>query len=763
MPTSLWLSAAALLAFFVGGLWAAFREEQARLRELEHRWRRLLHRGAFRAATPVPSAPPAAATAATPPPGDEAVASSLLRPEPPRLPPPSAPQAAESPSGQTRVPLLRDEGWLAPGETRSVHGHTLDGWVYVGEHYPAANGVGREPAMIVPSLPVAPAGLGRTSQRLQSYEQLDPASRGEWLQWLARGRQGAVSYRLILLFLAGLERRLVGSPVGAVPPAEAAQLLREIAALHDQYPGGRTVRTAAQRLYELGRALYQQQGALPELAPAWAAHLAVAQRLAERVPLPTETLVRYALAAGLGASCAEKVPSEFTALLRLRYQRAWPEGLSLAPQPGSSLADYTPLNPGLHAVPDWWACRYARFAVDELQAHLSPLLHATESDLSGYARAVNRSKDSEQLALLSLLPLELLAEHPWQADLAAWAAGLTTEWQCLTLKELLSHALPRLPRQTVVERSCQGLAMLLEAGGLGMVPDPRLDQGHCLEHHRVLVFRLLPHDPAAESPPFAVGWSLLTLAVAVRIEPIAPPEAEQRALRLAAGLKWGPALTQRLRMSARWLGEVRIATPRTQPALDHSDGETRARYAELLCDAVLRKRAATQEQLVLLERAFKALGLNREQLFDHLQGQPLHGQASSTDLDATRLARRQQETEAVTTVLSAVFEAATPSPATGLASPAPAPAGPGMNGLGLDATLQRFVIALLARPRWTPAELAALAKPNRLMVEGALERINAAAERHWGEPLIEGDNEFYINLRLSKELLHEHEHTPAGP
>jgi TerB-C domain len=67
---------------------------------------------------------------------------------------------------------------------------------------------------------------------------------------------------------------------------------------------------------------------------------------------------------------------------------------------------------------------------------------------------------------------------------------------------------------------------------------------------------------------------------------------------------------------------------------------------------------------------------------------------------------------------------------------------------GLDFKHQQFLAELLQKPSWTRAELKATAAKVRIMLDGALERINEGAFDLIGEPLTEGDDPVYVQQNI---------------
>jgi hypothetical protein len=67
---------------------------------------------------------------------------------------------------------------------------------------------------------------------------------------------------------------------------------------------------------------------------------------------------------------------------------------------------------------------------------------------------------------------------------------------------------------------------------------------------------------------------------------------------------------------------------------------------------------------------------------------------------------------------------------------------------GLDAIHSSFFSLLITKAVWTKSDLISAAAERRIMLDGALERINDAALDFAGEVLIEGDDPIYVQQNI---------------
>jgi len=116
----------------------------------------------------------------------------------------------------------RDARWLRQGEAISIAGYQITGgMLYVGEALDSVAGYSPEPALIVPSQPVARAHPDRQGQGMSywpSYSGIEPRCRAAYLEWLATGRRDPDAYiGYVFLFFYGLERRALHETSEARP------------------------------------------------------------------------------------------------------------------------------------------------------------------------------------------------------------------------------------------------------------------------------------------------------------------------------------------------------------------------------------------------------------------------------------------------------------------------------------------------------------------------------------------------------------------
>jgi hypothetical protein len=180
----------------------------------------------------------------------------------------------------------------------------------------------------------------------------------------------------------------------------------------------------------------------------------------------------------------------------------------------------------------------------------------------------------------------------------------------------------------------------------------------------------------------------------------------------------------------------------------------------------------TPDEVKFLERVYKMLGIEAQQVYSDLHVQAAAGasaavsgmgiavapaESSGFSLDAERIAQLQKETEAVSALLADVFAEEVPSETDAAvdegadgAAEVSLPADSGV--LGLDHDHSAFLRRLIGRHVWPREELADMAADMELMLDGALEHINEIILDSFEEPLAEGDDPIEINQALLEKL-----------
>jgi tellurite resistance protein len=663
--------------------------------------------------------------------------------------------------------------------------------IYVGESLPGPRGYGTDSCLLNPSLPVADSAAPGDDLRLgywPDYASLTPSGRRAYINWLAGGRSDPkADTGLVVLFLYGLERRLFLDREMPEAAMLAVEVERLVGIYGDRIPFGFLARN-----FLTGASLLVGGGPLRiEPCPP-------AEMMADELPLSTQLHLGAVLAEGrpLGADDAllwilgapatrlrtpgQRCFAELRQLFGARFGELHPKGLTVREPKRRISASYRSAGnsfsvaiPGAHEnLPDI-------SAISAPLAGLRDLLEACQSELDPYSRLLGRRPVARgTLEAAMLLPASLRAAATAKAAQSA-RQGVLPLLGGATVATVAPRALfeavgvtldadARRPPASALSELQQRLDIL----DLGIEPDRRYGGDTTSLDAKVVLFEA---DGGAPVNPDRPGYLQAKAAIEVAMLAAATdgdvtgPEFDAviSDVRSMPGLS--PAEAIRLKAFA-WTLRDRAKAGGALRRAASLPPEARKAIARAAVAAVLADGQASRIEVAFLERLHKTLGLPPEAVHSALhQGvardpaaaRPVSapGQAGGVvgkpaiALDTARLARIQQETAQVSSLLSGIFADDAEPPA----EDAPPPAAPATQRParfeGLDGQHGTLLEAVLAGAPMPMPDFEAQAREMRLFVEGAIETINDWAFDRYGEPILEAEgNTVTIADHLRAEL-----------
>lgn len=312
---------------------------------------------------------------------------------------------------------------------------------------------------------------------------------------------------------------------------------------------------------------------------------------------------------------------------------------------------------------------------------------------------------------------------------------------------------------------CVALARALEALQIGVEPDildgsklPRSDD-------KVVLFSMPPGEPVARSTP-AYRAAALTLQLASAVAnadgDFCDAELSYLQTQVETWTHLTPGQTCRLLAHLRLLHVAPIALSSLRTKIDLLDAASKESIAAFVAKVAQVDGAVSPDELKLLEKVYKSLGIETTKVFSNVHAAASSSQSQSQAvavagaaatgfrLDANRIAALQKDTEAVTALLSDIFQEETPTPEVREADTALESRAEGL--LGLDEQHSALARLLLTRMEWGREELDDVAADLDLMVDGALETLNDAAFDKHEIPFVEGDDPVVVNSELLEKL-----------
>lgn len=710
----------------------------------------------------------------------------IARPKP--LPPmsaapPPAPRQQQSPLQRPKAAAKRQPvRWIPEGESVDIAGFTVSGGLlYVGD---PGDPWSAPKCVIDPGANVArsdPDTAGQLMTYWPSYSRMDPRSRLAYLQWLAGGRDDPnANIGYVFLYFYGLERRLVlDEAVG-----EGTAIAREVRRLREIYGHNNSFKTYSADFLDaldmVTNPVIEDDPPPPSPDPSYGLPVrllvSLGHMVSEGKPLGADWMLAWMLAhpeTRLRTS-ARRAFDEFCALFRLRFAEKYPGGLKVS-QPKSKIGklpyrvasgDFTANISGDFS--DWPSVLNLTKPVNQARA----IAERCMEELDPYSRFLGRSPDAkDSLQAKLLLPPELLAT-------AGGGVAEVLDWLRSTAEPIeMERLLARLGIAAdgkIGKVQARAAAEALEGLGYGLEPDVRLGGRTPKLGERVVLFRLPDGVRVQPQPGSGYQAASLTLglcAVIAHADNVVTPEEERHLLTLVEGSLHLPPLERlRLEAHARWLMAAPPSLSQFQSRVAGLPEDKRHDLARYVVAVAVVDGHVGVEEVRLLERVYKLLGLEAAQLFSDIHsfeaigdepvvvrpaaqasaGKPIprplaeeEALAPTVALDMARIDRIRADTAKVSSLLSEIFVDDTAS-----SPPEPEPVDQPSTFDGLDRRHEALLSELTSRGEWERAEFELLCRSMDLLPGGALESLNEWAFERFDEAIAEDGDPIVINCSL---------------
>ncbi len=713
-------------------------------------------------------------------------------PADPVTPSPSNPEIDHAEMPQDSQTQGSPPYWVPKGITIDVHGLRIDGGLfYCGSGLTEASGFGIEAALVDPQLPLT--FLVQTYPSAESflrYSDLAPSARGNYLQWLAGGRQDPrAEIWMVLLYFFGLERRAF-SEDGTAIADDIVDLVAEAHRLLTIYGGDEGFRRQALHFIDLNCPIPEEapwQSPPPDVLPdgpypAVALRRGLGTMAVAQQPIPSDWALAWVYSSDefLPRTPATRCPEEFWQLFRLKYRREFGEGVIVKPNRITIRSKYHPASPSL---PDeirlGWTHLPDITVLKQPVTQLVALANEAQDELDAYSRLVSRRPDQAgTLAAVSLLPSQLIRaldsgvllpirqmiEPPLESG----------EFATISYNDL-RLAWPQLPAKPNRGDSVK-ILRCLERIGYSLEPDIRFG-GHPLDPQRPMVVFRHQEGPPAPSPEYTKATVFAYLgAILAHVGGDVSPAEEAHLLRHAAReLSLAePSETRRLQAYLKWLLLAPPDLSGMKKRLAALPLRSRAELGKFLASLANVDGIVTPDEVAWLGKMYRRLGIDPQSTFADLHlaasrpaakpsakpatepvGMPVAGEDNAAGfripppptreptfaLDLPKVRRMQAETDQVSALLRGIFAEDEPAPASGTATVE-----------GLDALHSQFLALLVTQSEWSRESMATVAARLGLLPDGAVDTINEMAIRRVGDLLLEGDDPITINGSVKEEL-----------
>lgn len=684
------------------------------------------------------------------------------------------------------VGVKQNTRWIPAGEAISVAGVSIPGgMIYVGTSLMSSY-YDVDPALINPNLKVAVADVDISlglAEYWPSYSSISPDARKGYLQWHSSERkapQANIGY--VFLFFYGLERRaLRDAQTDPMAKADIPAIVAEVQRLLEIYGGNNSFRNYASQFLSYLVSTEGCERSYLRPPPVIANYsfdlplplrVGLGQLAVDTKPVPANWALAWALTDPniLRRTATTRCSDLFANMFRQKYTEVYGEGFVLKVNRTKLKVSYRPASAGLRAMdftrtlgdlPDV-------SAVKAPVAKLQELVNECAEALDSYSRYIGRHPDKAQaLEGLLQLPAELWPA-PVRAELDDLKARVGDGLILMSFGELSGRlkSAGNLTRDKVL-----GLALALERLHLGLEPDILAGAKTPKAEDKIALFATYPEDGAVRAGP-SYSAAAVTLDLAC-VAALADGETSAHELlhitkQVDSWTHLSEAHRKRLKAHLR-LGVDQPATLASlKKKLEPLPAEAKRSIVRFLAHLTQADGKVTPEEVKFLERVYKMLGIESQQVYSDLHVQAATGalaaaptvgiavslgEASGFSLNAERIAQLQKETEAVSTLLANVFaEEASIEAATDESEPEDVLLAAESGILGLDHDHSSFLRRLIGRHMWPRCELADVAEDMELMLDGALEHINEIILDSFEVPLAEGDDPIEINQELLEKL-----------
>lgn len=756
------------------------------------------------APTPARPTPAQASAAPAAPRRDEEPVS--VRPASPstsgeRTIPPAPSSVRVSAPAQSSKPL-NGASWIPPGQSMTLAGAVIPGGLfYFGASLPARDG-SPDPSLINPSLSVAATGDYRDHQLgyWPSYSQVSPSARRAYINWLAgrrSDRHADIGY--VFVFFYGLERRaIIDASTDEKAKADLPAIGAEIQRLLDIYGGVshsfRGYATSLLNWVTVARSerLYEQP--VPELSQSFELpfylRLAIGQAVKDGVPIPGHLALAWVKYGNIVSfrTAATRCPLEFDKLFLHAYAAEYGPGMPLSRNRTKLKLVYQPASAALRGYGELSMTFTETPDVSALKAPpkvLAAIVDKATNELDSFSRYVGKNPSTSK----SLEAICHLPAHAWPDEhlklLDAFAVRAAKEPSVSTFKDLLNVFGFK---GTLTKDKMEALAQALASKSVGIEPDILAGAKHPKPEDHVVLFAL---EAVKETPRSTASYLIASLtlqlasAVAAADGDFSQNEADHLRDTVLTWKHLEPSQIQRLLACVHLLRAEPASLPALTKKLEPLDRPVKETIAHFMATVAQADGNVSPDEVRMLERIYKALGLDSQAVFSNVHAVASGSKPSTTaampsapatpakkgsvtatasgiKLDLDRVAALQKDTDRASTILAKIFTdeespAAAAPPAPSVASEprevepisrTPAPA----RLLGLDDTHASLARLLLSRPSWTRAELEDAAADLDVMLDGALEHINEAAFDAHDMPFVEGDDPVTINPEFLEKV-----------
>ncbi|MBL4829088.1 MAG: TerB N-terminal domain-containing protein [Aliivibrio sp.] len=666
--------------------------------------------------------------------------------------------------------------WVGEEETLVINGRQFTtGFFYCGGVLSGLNGYGIEPSLVDEDRPAS--GVNACDIEYQddslgywpSFATLSKECRGLFLDWLASDRTNEdISIGYVFIYFYGFERRIIEDIGEAkVSDAEFIAIFNEITRLLNIYGANRSLRNYVSNFLELMCILRQNviddagvkaSGNINSLAFKFRLASNVQSGIALQSELALEWLKdtgEYSLKAP-----ARRCEEEFAKLFKLKFDKKFPEGLSIKPNKTKLKLSYyaasntiSPTDISSGDLPD-------PSILKGPIKKLIPIADECTEQLNAYSRYLAKSDTSRKdIAALLLLPNELVTEvnFPVIERFKSWSTKVVVENDGLTsVKEFWKHLDMSLPKATNKKEN-ELIISLANKVNVGVAPDFRFHQSNVKLDGNLVLFmpghgEFFEPSCAYYQVATAIRLGAMVASIDGRVDD-SEMEVLQRLINHDDSLSPGERSSLNAYLKWRLNSPVNMAGLKARVASLNDDEIEFVK--KFIVSIALADGTVDASEVRQLEKLYSAMGLDKSQVASDIHKITSGGadikerntvstsaEKSSFSIDKAVLAIYENDTNNAKNMLESIFVEEDPVIEIDAQD----------SSDGLDDAHKAAFNTLATKEQWSRDEVQSLFSKHKLMIDGAIETINDWSFDLVDAPVLEQDDDIFVDLEIVEEL-----------
>ncbi|MBA4714500.1 MAG: TerB N-terminal domain-containing protein [Citrobacter pasteurii] len=674
--------------------------------------------------------------------------------------------------------------WVKPGESIAIqnvvinHGHFYFGGrlkTHSSGEYGHLYNDGSDASLVNDAFPIEPISRHYYDESLgywPTFATLSPRCRGAYIDWLASDRSDAtcpIGY--VFIYFYGLERRiLVDGTRESISDDEFKSLFEEVSRLRTVFQANRSFCRYSTQLIETMSLLRPDAIQIEDESECFASgssllfQFRLATTVAQGEPVSADLAlawIKYYTEYTLRTP-ARRCAEEFSTLFKRRYVNKFGEGMVVKPNKTMLKLSYSPASSSLRGI----NIKHPELPDPSiLRAPVQKLIQIAESctnALDAYSRYLGKKEASKSdVAAIMLLPDEILTEDAERlfAEFKCWADEKIREHSGLaTVADFWTRLGMPVPDK-INKKEAELMQNFARRAGYGIAPDMRYHlvrpepEGHVVlfsERHAEF------YVPSAEFTSVSVALRLGAMIAQMdkRVD-----VAEQAALERIINHNDALSPTEKRSLHAYLIW--RLNTPANQAGLkgkiEQLSGKDKSTIGNVIISVACADGKIDPAEIKQLEKIYTSLGLDSSTVTSDIHRlsttettptatlQPPSATSGAFSLDERILARHESDTTDVRQLLNTIFTEDEPADE----SPAEIPP---HAGAGLDEAHHQLYQRLLEKERWARNDVAELCQQFNLMLSGAIEAINDWSFEQVDAPVLDDDDDIYVDLEIAQEL-----------